>query len=144
MRASPLVYQFCFSWDFCLTTFYTILHFTNIGERLLNMDLYSVQSFSHVQLFATPWTAASQSSLSITRTYIRFIEKNFPSWKLRFWTYFMYLTGLSLYICYFLIYKKYIFGHLGYKILFLVYIWHLFMFPGKWLLKPLEFSMMRV
>ena len=26
----------------------------------------SVQSFSHVQLFATPWTAANQASLSIT------------------------------------------------------------------------------
>ena len=39
------------------------------------MDLYSVQSFSHVQLFSTPWTAAHQASLSITRIYIRFIEK---------------------------------------------------------------------
>ena len=29
------------------------------------MDLSSVQSLSHVQLFATPWTAAHQASLSI-------------------------------------------------------------------------------
>ena len=28
-----------------------------------------VQSFSHVQLFATPWTAACQAFLSITRVY---------------------------------------------------------------------------
>ena len=30
------------------------------------MSLSSVQSLSHVQLFATPWTAACQASLSIT------------------------------------------------------------------------------
>ena len=30
------------------------------------MKLSSVQSFIHVQLFATPWTAAHQASLSIT------------------------------------------------------------------------------
>ena len=28
----------------------------------------SVQSFSHVRLFATPWTAARQASLSITNS----------------------------------------------------------------------------
>ena len=28
----------------------------------------SVQSLSHVQLFATPWTAACQASLSITNS----------------------------------------------------------------------------
>ena len=39
------------------------------------MDLYSVQSFSCDRLFATPWTAARQASLSITRIYIMFIEK---------------------------------------------------------------------
>ena len=30
--------------------------------------LSSVQSLSHVQLFATPWTAARQASLSITNS----------------------------------------------------------------------------
>ena len=30
--------------------------------------IYSVQSLSHVWLFATPWTAAHQSSLSITNS----------------------------------------------------------------------------
>jgi len=33
---------------------------------LLVNHLSSVQSLSHVQLFATPWTAAHQASLSIT------------------------------------------------------------------------------
>ena len=32
----------------------------------------SVHSFSHVQLFATPWTAASQASLSITNSWSLF------------------------------------------------------------------------
>ena len=32
----------------------------------------SVQSFSHVQLFATPWTAAHQASLSITNSWSLF------------------------------------------------------------------------
>ena len=31
-----------------------------------NTVVIVVQSFSHVQLFATPWTAASQTSLSFT------------------------------------------------------------------------------
>ena len=31
-------------------------------------NLSSVQSLSHVQLFATPWTAACQASLSITNS----------------------------------------------------------------------------
>ena len=37
------------------------------GSRLLSMSsVSSVQLLSHVQLFATPWTAAHQTSLSIT------------------------------------------------------------------------------
>ena len=34
----------------------------------LHFQFSSVQSFSHVQLFGTPWTAALQSSLSITNS----------------------------------------------------------------------------
>ena len=33
-----------------------------------SVQFISVQSFSHVQLFATPWTAAHQTSLSITNS----------------------------------------------------------------------------
>ena len=36
---------------------------------LVHLQFSSVQSFSHVQLFATPWTAASQASLSITNSW---------------------------------------------------------------------------
>ena len=34
----------------------------------LHLDLLSVQSLSRVRLFATPWTAARQASLSITNS----------------------------------------------------------------------------
>ena len=35
---------------------------------LYNIQLSSVQSLSHVRLFATPWTAARQTSLPITNS----------------------------------------------------------------------------
>ena len=35
----------------------------------LGPSISSVQSLSHVQLFATPWTAACQASLSITNSW---------------------------------------------------------------------------
>ena len=40
------------------------------------MTLYVVQSLSHVQLFVTPWTAASQASLSFTisQSLLKFIS----------------------------------------------------------------------
>ena len=38
------------------------------GERILFEDISSVQSLSHVRLFATPWIAAHQASLSITNS----------------------------------------------------------------------------
>ena len=42
----------------------------NLGEKLIfhTHQFGSVQSFSHVLLFATPWTAACQASLSITNS----------------------------------------------------------------------------
>ena len=43
--------------------------FLKIVRRVLgitSVPVSSIQSLSHVQLFATPWTAASQASLSIT------------------------------------------------------------------------------
>ena len=53
----------------------------------------SVQSLSHVQLFATPWTAACQASLSITNSWsllkLMSIESMMPSntyiWNLERW-----------------------------------------------------------
>ena len=35
---------------------------------MITIQFSSVQSFSHVHLFATPWTASSQASLSITNS----------------------------------------------------------------------------
>ena len=39
-----------------------------IEVKMRQCSLSSVQSFSHVRLFATPWTAACQASLSITNS----------------------------------------------------------------------------
>ena len=39
------------------------------ASHLLSMSLSSAQSLSHVQLFATPWTAACQASLSVTNSW---------------------------------------------------------------------------
>ena len=58
---------------------YTILHFIYIIRHILS----SVQLLSHLQLFALPWTAAHQASLSITnsRSLLRLmsIESVMPS-----------------------------------------------------------------
>ena len=39
-----------------------------VGLVVANCYISSVQSLSHVQFFATPWTAAHQASLSITNS----------------------------------------------------------------------------
>ena len=39
-----------------------------VGARLSSVGVGSVQSLSRVQLFATPWTAACQASLSTTKS----------------------------------------------------------------------------
>ena len=47
-----------------------IIHFCDAwnSQGRWNSDVSSVQSFSHVRLFVTPWTAAHQASLSITNS----------------------------------------------------------------------------
>ena len=46
------------------------IHFNySILNTILSVQFSSVQSLSHVQLFATPWTAAHQASLSITNSW---------------------------------------------------------------------------
>ena len=42
--------------------------FSHSEEAIWGQGLSSVQSLSHVRLFVTPWTAASQASLSITNS----------------------------------------------------------------------------
>ena len=49
-------------------------HYMNIFDRMwsnwgLRTKFGSIQSLSHVRLFATPWTAARQASLSITNSW---------------------------------------------------------------------------
>ena len=52
-------------------------------ESIVSSVSQSVQSLSHVQLFATPWTTACQASLSITNSQsllkLIFIESVMPS-----------------------------------------------------------------
>ena len=43
--------------------------FSLLSIHRLQAQFSSVQSFSHVQLFASPWTAACQASLSITSSW---------------------------------------------------------------------------
>ena len=53
-----------------------------------SISISSVQSLSHVQLFATPWTAARQASLSITNSWsflkLMSVESVMPSNRLIF------------------------------------------------------------
>ena len=66
-------------------SFYHAMHFTCIKhtEPYICIQFSSVQSLSHVRLFATPWIAACQASLSITKSgsSLRFmsIESVMPS-----------------------------------------------------------------
>ena len=41
-----------------------------------SLQFSSVQSLSHVRLFATPWIAAGQAPMSITKEYYSAIKKN--------------------------------------------------------------------
>ena len=47
---------------------HSLLRLTVFNKDNNNIQFSSVQSLSHVQLFATPWTAAHQASLSITNS----------------------------------------------------------------------------
>ena len=53
------------------------------GSRTISYQYQSVQSLSHIQLFATPWTAAHQASLSTTNSWnllkLMSIESVMPS-----------------------------------------------------------------
>ena len=92
-----------FNWNIvalqCCVSFYSIRKWISHKYLYLyiDIDIYpltfgfpshsgqfsSVQSLSHVQLFATPWTAARQASLSITNSQsllkLMFIESVMPS-----------------------------------------------------------------
>ena len=65
---------------------------------LLRFKFSSVQSLSHVQLFATPWTVAHQASLSITNSWsllkLMSIESVMPSNHLILRCPFLFLPSL--------------------------------------------------
>ena len=65
-----------YSWIQFVHTYWRLLH-------LCSSEIVVVQSLSHVRLFATPWTAARQASLSFTfsRSLLKFmsIESVMPS-----------------------------------------------------------------
>ena len=46
-----------------------IVQYSSRSPSYSNQRISSVQSLSHIQLFATPWTAARQASLSITNSW---------------------------------------------------------------------------
>ena len=55
-------------WNLQASVFWLLKLQTSIISSLLARELNSVQSLSHVELFATLWTAAHQASLSITNS----------------------------------------------------------------------------
>ena len=65
----------------------SVIKWTRHGDAIYSMvttvNSQSVQLLSHVQLFATPWTAARQASLSITNSQgllkLMFTESAMPS-----------------------------------------------------------------
>ena len=69
------LFQFWFPQSICLdvvllghmVTFHTYL----FSYTVVSVFIHSVQSLSHVQLFETPWTAACQASLSMTKQHIK-------------------------------------------------------------------------
>ena len=66
-RACPLK-QPVSEGHFNLQGFSFLFSFFKACEKMLNMAHDSVQSLRRVRLFATPWTAARQASLSITNS----------------------------------------------------------------------------
>ena len=69
----------------CMEIFYKWRNLENMGEIPIShsVQFSSVQLLSHVQLFATSWTAACQASLSISNSWsllkLMFIKLVMPS-----------------------------------------------------------------
>ena len=85
---TPVMSIYWFHWLFviCNPTFWELVAGNPILNPNLNIQLSALSSFqslSHLWLFATPWTAASQASLSITNSQsllkLMFIESVMPS-----------------------------------------------------------------
>ena len=78
-----ILYFVCVSYKFSWGLFCTFYNFLLQTFNSFIFILCSVQLLSHVQLFATPWTAAHQASLSITNSWsllkLMSIESVMPS-----------------------------------------------------------------
>ena len=62
--------HFCILYHCVLTGFHSACHIAYTNQIInFNAQFSWVQSFSSVRLFATPWTAARQASLSITNSW---------------------------------------------------------------------------
>ena len=75
-----------FAWgckELDMTYWLNNIHVLNTQEKVIGTNIEVVQSPSHVQLFAAPWSAACQASLSFTisRSWLKlmFIESTMPS-----------------------------------------------------------------
>ena len=89
----------------CLTCCH-LMNFSTPGSSVLHCLLSSVQSLSHIWLFATPWTVACQAFLSITNSWSLFKLMSIQSvmhWLLKFaqidvhWVMVMPSNHLTLY-----------------------------------------------
>ena len=66
----PRVFSFLFPLFFLLETDQILETASLLGPQGYNFEMFSsVQLLSHVQLFATPWTAAHKPSLSIANSW---------------------------------------------------------------------------
>ena len=84
----------------CFFIFIFCYWFVSVFKNMLQFS--SVQSLSHVRLFATPWIAARQASLSITSSWsslrLTSIELVMPSSHLILWSFNLHtkiISGLS-------------------------------------------------
>ena len=64
-------HSFIVSWEWLYKEYFLqeYLGFYSFNSLFDKYEFSSVQSLNHVQLFATPWTAARQASLSITNSW---------------------------------------------------------------------------
>ena len=86
LRSCPIL---CSLTDYSPPGLVWLLPLSIMHLRFIHVQFSSVQSLSHVRLFATPWTAAHQASLSITNSRSppkpMSIELVMPSNHLIFW-----------------------------------------------------------
>ena len=79
---------------------YPSAHFTDYLSKIQRDFVVFIQSLSHVRLFATPWTAARQASLSFTNSWslLKFmsVESLMPSNHLILYSPFLLLPSIFL------------------------------------------------